>query len=544
MSKRFITIIILLLSVSLIGAVVLQSLWINNEWQSKRENFDRDVQEALNKVADRLEKDETVSFLNQRFNFGKQPGVLVRSATVKSDTDGFTQMRYGSHVEFHSHGIFNIFDTLHKQSEEFLISDSNNEEDVNAGLQSLLVTQFGLLNNSMDPVQGRIQAKSHQLNEVLKQMVMEWSMFNVPIEQRLDIYSLHEMIRGELIKKGIKLPFQFGVISGQNSNVSNLRSPQFSPRMVMTSFSAPLFPNDISFRSDRLLVFFNDVRPYFMRSLWWMILLSILMSLIFTGTFGAAIYVILKQKKLSEIKTDFINNMTHEFKTPIATISLAVDSINNPKVLEDKSRIHYYTDIIGRENHRMNSQVEHILQMALLDKENFELNEQLLNVNELIEQVAQHFQFQIESRGGTLDLLLRASSPYILADEIHLTNVFHNLVDNAAKYSSGSPHITITTEHANEELLITVEDHGIGMSSDTQRKIFEKFYREQSGNIHNVKGFGLGLAYVKTIVLKHGGSISVKSDLGKGSRFTLRLPYGHLQKQGVSLLHDYLPETE
>jgi two-component system phosphate regulon sensor histidine kinase PhoR len=222
------------------------------------------------------------------------------------------------------------------------------------------------------------------------------------------------------------LPFQFGVLSGSNQNVCNVHSQQFSPQMVTNSFSAPLFPSDISFRSDRLLVFFDDVRPYFIRSLGWMIGLSVLMSLIFTGTFGAAIYVILKQKKLSEIKTDFINNMTHEFKTPIATISLAVDSIKNPRVMVDKERVHYFTDIIGRENQRMNGQVEHILQMALLDKENFELNEQLLNAHELLEQVAIHSQLQIESRGGNLKLELNATHPYVLADEIHLINVHRN----------------------------------------------------------------------------------------------------------------------
>lgn len=531
MNKRFITAIILLLTLSLVGAVALQALWIKNEWQSKRENFDRDVQDALNTVANRLEKQETASFLSHHFDFGMQPRVFVSSGSGNVDSDGFYSGNIlHSHVEFRSRSVYDIFDTLHKQREEFLITDTNNDHQANSDSQHVLVTQFEVGSNRGDPANDRIRAKSRQLNDVWNQMVMEWSMFNVPLDQRLDIYSLHEMIGKELAKRGINLPFQFGVVSGNNQSIINVRSAPFSEQMIATSFSAPLFPNDITFRSDRLLVFFDDVRPYFVRSLWWMVLLSLLMGLIFSGTFGTAIYVILKQKKLAEIKTDFINNMTHEFKTPISTISLAVDSINNPKVMVNRDRVHYYTDIIGRENKRMNVQVEHILQMALLDQENFELNEQLLNVNELIEQVADPFLVQVESGGGKLKLELDATSPYVCADEIHLTNVLHNLLDNANKYSPHSADISVRTSNGKEGIVISVEDHGIGISAEAQRKIFEKFYREQNGNIHNVKGFGLGLAYVKTIVVKHGGSIHVKSEPGHGSRFDIHLPFGHLQK--------------
>jgi two-component system phosphate regulon sensor histidine kinase PhoR len=262
-----------------------------------------------------------------------------------------------------------------------------------------------------------------------------------------------------------------------------------------------------------------------------MIGLSALMLLFFAGTFLTAIYVILKQKKLAEIKTDFINNMTHEFKTPIATISLALDSIHNPKVMNDQQRIHYYTDIIGRENQRMNAQVEHVLQMALLDKENFELNEQLLNLHELIEGVAGPFQLQVASRGGKLKLALHAVNAAILGDELHLTNVIHNLLDNANKYSPQAPEITVSSRNEKKWLVIEVQDCGMGMTNETQRRVFEKFYREPNGNLHNVKGFGLGLAYVKSLVEKHGGSISVASEAGRGSRFTLKLPQGLLPEK-------------
>ena len=269
-----------------------------------------------------------------------------------------------------------------------------------------------------------------------------------------------------------------------------------------------------------------------------MLLLSAVFLLLIIATFSSAIYIILKQKKVSEIKTDFINNMTHELKTPIATISVALDAINNPKILNDKERIRFYSGIIGNENKRMNAHVENILQMALVDKENFELNEQLLDVHEIILRVVDPVRMQIGSRNGRLNLQLNADNAFVVADEIHLTNVIYNLIDNAIKYSPQGPDITIRTENAKSGVMISFEDKGIGMSTDTQRKIFEKFYREENGNIHNVKGFGLGLAYVKTIVKKHGGHIRVRSELGAGSQFTVYLPFGHFHGLNSAIVTD------
>jgi signal transduction histidine kinase len=202
----------------------------------------------------------------------------------------------------------------------------------------------------------------------------------------------------------------------------------------------------------------------------------------------------------------------------------------NEKVLNDKERVKYYSNIITRENKRMNTHVENILQMALVDKENLELNEQLIDIHELVQRVAEPFRMQVESRSGKLSLQLEATNAFVLADEIHLTNVIYNLLDNANKYSPQEPLITVTTHNDRSGIVIGVEDKGIGMSAETQRRIFEKFYREQNGNIHNVKGFGLGLAYVKAIVRKHGGLIKVKSESGKGSRFEVYLPVGHHQE--------------
>jgi two-component system phosphate regulon sensor histidine kinase PhoR len=240
--------------------------------------------------------------------------------------------------------------------------------------------------------------------------------------------------------------------------------------------------------------------------------------------FYVTVVTLLKQKKLSEIKNDFINNMTHEFKTPLATISLAVDALRNEKVMNDRQKSDYFSGIIKEENKRMNKQVETILQAALLDRQELQLNLEPIHVHAIIQDVADNFKLQLEDKEGKAELQLNAKNDVIEADEVHFTNLISNLLDNAVKYSRDHVLIKITTHSTNKNLVIRLEDNGIGMSKETQRKIFEKFYRAHTGNIHNVKGFGLGLSYVKTIVDAHEGKIKVDSVIGKGTSFTIEFP--------------------
>jgi len=233
---------------------------------------------------------------------------------------------------------------------------------------------------------------------------------------------------------------------------------------------------------------------------------------------------LLRQKKLSEIKNDFINNMTHEFKTPLATISLAVDALKNEKVIQDRQKSEYFTGIIKEENRRMNKQVETILQASLLDRQEQQLNLTSIHAHTVIQEAMENFQLQLDGKGGRSELQLNAKNDLVSADEVHFTNLISNLIDNAVKYSKENLLIRITTHSTTKSLIIRIEDNGIGMSKETQRRIFEKFYRAHTGNIHNVKGFGLGLSYVKTIVEAHQGKIKVDSMVGKGTTFTLEFP--------------------
>lgn len=225
------------------------------------------------------------------------------------------------------------------------------------------------------------------------------------------------------------------------------------------------------------------------------------------------------------MKSDFINNMTHEFKTPIATITVATDSIVNEKVIKNPDQVKYFAGMIGKENKRMNQQVENILRIARLDKKEFELKLQPVNVHEFLDKAASSFDLQVEQREGYIKRDFDASNPVVTTDTNHFTNMISNLLDNANKYSPEKPEIVISTQNTPKGIIIAVEDNGIGMKKSIQHKIFDQFYRESSGNIHNVKGFGLGLSYVKKIIDANKGEISVKSEIGKGSRFELFLPF-------------------
>ena len=286
------------------------------------------------------------------------------------------------------------------------------------------------------------------------------------------------------------------------------------------SISENLAPNEV------LMVIVPNSKDLVLKSLRWRIAMALLFTIIIFAAFYLTLNTMLRQKKLSEIKNDFINNMTHEFKTPLATISLAVDAMKNDKVLNDRQKMSYFSGIIKEENQRMNRQVETILKAALLDKQEVDLMLKPTHVHEVIRDIADNFKLQLEEKNGKIDLELDSGKDLVDADEVHFPNLINNLLDNAVKYSKDNvaPEIKISTMANGVNMIIELQDNGIGMSRETIKKIFEKFYRAHTGNIHNVKGFGLGLSYVKTMVDAHGGNVKVESVPGRGSTFTIELP--------------------
>ena len=357
------------------------------------------------------------------------------------------------------------------------------------------------------------------------------------VGQRFTAAELQEKIKLAFAAQHLeKIPFQFALATSYNDVMQIERqsdafetwyedSAHYFPKLypLVPPSGSPaenMSPNEL------LIIVVPDVRHIVYKSLRPNVGIAIFFSLIIFTAFFLTVRTMLRQKKMSEIKNDFINNMTHEFKTPIATISLAVDALRNHKVQQDVSKMTYFSDIIKEENQRMNRQVETILKSALMDRQEVELNLKPLPAHQIIQDVADNFALRLQEKGGSLELKLGATNDVIEADEVHFSNLINNLMDNAVKYAKENvpPRIVLTTSSNTKKFIIRIEDNGIGMTRETVRRIFEKFYRAHTGNIHNVKGFGLGLSYVKDIVDAHDGTIKVDSVLGKGSCFTIEMP--------------------
>ncbi|MBA9077940.1 sensor histidine kinase [Rufibacter quisquiliarum] len=378
-------------------------------------------------------------------------------------------------------------------------------------------------------------AKAQHLNQVMQQMVVEYVRKERPLEERLGELGMEEILATELKSRNIVTPYQstLNIDPGNSKPTYLLASSNSLPSASLLpdgGYTVQLFPNDVLSAPSYLKLTFPHRQLIIWKSIWIPTVISVLFTLIIIFTFAYTLGTILRQKKISEIKNDFINNMTHEFKTPIATISLALDALVNPKVRKDEARLDHYARIIRDENKRMHQQVEKVLQTAQMERNKLQLAFEEVDVHALIQKAVEPFQLHIEQRQGNLNLKLDAPSPVVWADASHLANMVANLLDNANKYSPEAPRIVVQTTQVSKGLHISVEDQGAGMSREAQKKIFEKFYRVPTGNVHNVKGFGLGLSYVKTMAEAHGGNVHLRSELGKGSRFTLWLP---LQKPSV-----------
>lgn len=369
----------------------------------------------------------------------------------------------------------------------------------------------------------------------------------IGVAQKFTEFEITERLRQAFNNLGLpNLPFEFAII-----NTTTMRyemktrgfEEKFEENRIDSSKNlSTYYPLQAASGSDwenlepteQIVVIVPNIKKLVLIQMRWMIIGAIFFTLMIIAAFYITVFALIRQKKLSEIKNDFINNMTHEFKTPIATISLAVDALKNDKVLRDPQKMDYFRDIIKEENKRMNKHVETILQAAVSDREDVQLTKMPLRVNEIVGDIMENHELQIEDKMGKVDLQLDAKFDTVDADPIHFRNMLSNLVDNAIKYSKDNLLLKISTQNSsNKSIQIKVEDNGIGMSKETVKRIFEKFYRAHTGNLHNVKGFGLGLNYVKTMVDAHNGKIKVESTPGKGSVFTIDVPLYKDKLNGV-----------
>jgi two-component system phosphate regulon sensor histidine kinase PhoR len=314
---------------------------------------------------------------------------------------------------------------------------------------------------------------------------------------------------------------------------TNVKDEKANLELLRNGLVVRLFPNDDISPASFLHVYFPDKYKAIFMEMIAVLLSSAVFNTIIIACFAFAISTIIRQKKLSEVTRDFINNMTHEFKTPISTISLACQALQEPAMRANPRILERYLGIIKDENNRLGHQVEKVLQIASLEKGDFKLKIEPVDVHRLLQKAGENMKLSMESQGGQLSQQLEATQTIVQADKVHLTNIFYNLLDNAIKYSHQRPEIAITTEDGRSGIIISIADKGVGISKDVINRIFDKFYRVPTGNIHNVKGFGLGLSYVKTMIDAHHGQITVQSEPGQGSTFTIFLPYQHEPQQNL-----------
>lgn len=514
--------------------ILIQAYWIQNAIALREQQFKRNVNQALVNVANKVEQRDAIKLIksNQLLagnvipysdQYENRPLSKQAKAEINSQTNSISQFVEAVMKDEGSLPDINIDldTTLAVDSSCKTIYHSTINLMINDSVKTVTVTHSNKdkITQTLSASQKKIASKKEAVGNAFFQF------FGVErsIEERLSGDELAYLLDQELANRGITTPYEFVVLNGFGSPV--IKSEAYIPQMLNASHQVLLFPNDLFSEPNSLMLYFPEQKRFIVSSLGMMSFSSIGLILLISLCFAYTIYVIYRQKKLSDMKTDFINNMTHELKTPVATISLASEMLMDSRIQDDHNRLARFASVIHEENKRLGGQVEKVLQMAVLDKGEFKLNPVEINVHEVLERLNDKFSLRLEERSGTCNLHLNADNPMIVADEVHFTNILTNLVDNAIKYSSNAPQVDITTEDAVGGIKIHVADKGIGMNREQQKRVFEKFYRVPTGNIHNVKGFGLGLSYVQVMVEAHGGSIDLKSELYKGSTFTIFMPY-------------------
>jgi two-component system, OmpR family, phosphate regulon sensor histidine kinase PhoR len=523
MNKTRFRILVLLMSVSLIGIITMQLYWIKSTYEKNDEQFKHHARVVLENVSSKLNDKEMYDFLSmlekikdstgkipqkeelrQLYYVEKNPKtnqILVYTNTIISDSYDFS----GSFFDKNALNL-KLREINAERKTEIYTPNSLENNKINIDKPSKTITKKGKM-GVLDRVQFEIEYRDIVLQR--------------PIQERVSVKLINDILNFELHKSDIKTKYDFAVYD--NGLATKLKTEEFRYDKCNT-LSIPILLDADGKSKYNLLVRFPNQANFVFSSLIPMTVLSCLFILVILYTYTSALRQLITQKQISEIKTDFINNMTHEFKTPIATINLALDAIRNPKIIDDKEKVQKYLMMIKDENKRMHAQVENVLRISKLEKKELNINKEPHNIDDFVEDAIDHVSLILEDREGVIHKDFKAQKNIVLLNDVHFTNVIVNILDNAIKYTTDKPVIYISTENMDDFVVIKIKDNGIGMPKTVQKKVFDKFYREHTGDIHNVKGHGLGLAYVKQIIQDHNGIITVESEKGKGSTFSIKLP--------------------
>jgi len=562
MKKRF-QIIIILMFLSLFGLIIIQGLWIKYAIETERAKFDQLVYDSMKSALQKVEQRNVFEFIDERIEL-PEPDIDISFSfdELKDITENLAEIEQVKRIRSiqeapNNHHTHYLGDSL--LNHENIIIRTPNEIRVNNNL-IVLDSSNGIFTYKYSTNQNVIFDKDIDKNYIIKLKIEDsiekimkhhevellvakeklvkhkLKVFNENIEQWVMEYSFDEnlvylsdrmkkykgVIASALLNNGINLDFDYQVIKENNDSITSIFSSNDDTLLLPQQYKTEVFPRDIFTKGLFLIIDFPGKNSHIYGNVYILVLGSLIFTIIILITFGTTLYYIQKQKKLSEVKSDFINNMTHEFKTPIATIRLAADALESPKVMGVKKTTLNYLNIIRQENKRMNNQVERVLQMALIEQDQLKVDIQENDIHSIINNCINVVDLTAQKKNGKISSSLRATCHNINIDEVHIANVVNNLLDNAIKYTDNPPDIMVETYNQQDKLIVRVSDNGVGMTKEVQNHIFDKFYRKPTGNIHNIKGFGLGLSYVKAIIEAHGGSISVASEPNNGSTFIIK----------------------
>ena len=540
--------VILLMAAALMGLIAVQAYWIKSALDLKQDQFGQLVNNSLIDITEQIQKNETIHQVLGEMKSSSSPGNF-RHQPPPPRRDGKNQDR-GFRIVYQNRQTFSRSVNANGKVESYYFETGN--ENV------AILQQDSISPDDVFDFVTIVPADSLSANSILKQLPADTARADtgrdpLPPQENQDVYkavnrkvlhvenivdkmirqepnirerikpgSIKHLIENEFRGHNILLNYQYAVKDARNSPI--YRSLQYDSLYSGKKFATRLFPDDVLSNPYYLEVYFPGEQDYIRHSVSFMGYSSGLLTLIITLSFAITLYIIFKQKRLSEIKNDFVNNMTHELKTPISTISLASQMLNDPSIPFEAKNISHITGIISNESKRLGFQVEKVLQMAIFDRGRINLKLKEVDVHNLIVGIINNFNLQISKRNGVIRQDLLATKVLAALDEVHFTNLIVNLLDNAVKYCNTEPDILVSTKNQKNCIVISVKDNGIGIPRNHQKRIFEKFYRVPTGNIHNVKGFGLGLSYVKKIAEAHGGRVDFESEQGKGSTFFVTIP--------------------
>lgn len=514
------------MSISLIGIIIIQGYWITSAVNEREETFTQSVHQVLNSVGENLQREEIGKYLAKIIYLKETDTALVLKDKQLREFMFVQENKNTQETFIYKHGILEE-DYILPSSVLFdnqIIPDSLHIKSYVSKETRQSITHPNPMDNHIAPTIETYQ-KFSQLPEIEKLMIQE--SFKTIIEKlsivdRVSAEHIQKLITQELKKRALDIDFEFAVY---NQNVLlSLRSRYFSTNNKVKEYRTPIFAGSAGDSAYELALIFPKREQFIFSSIIGIASLSLIFMIVIIGVFTITINQLMTHRRISQIKTDFINNITHEFKTPIATTNLILDAIKNPKTIGEPEKVLTYVNMLREENKRMHAQVENILQISRLEKGELDITKEPLDVHLLIEVAISHVQMMLDERGGVIRTHFFAENADISANESHFTNVLINIIENAIKYSPNEPIIDIYTENIKNCILIRVKDQGKGMDKQVLKQVFYKFYREHTGDLHNVKGHGLGLAYVKSIIEDHNGSVYVESEKGKGSTFFIKMP--------------------